>query len=156
MKIFRLSRRPYAYTLSGVGASRYGYRWNSKGTEIIYCAESRALAMAEVMVHLTAATVPDDLCMIEIAADKEVSVQLVSVEELPDGWNAFPHSFATQAIGDDFVRRGEACLLRVPSAVVAGDWNYLINPAHAHFRHIKIHEVIPFKIDQRLMVGALS
>ena len=50
MKVFRLTRKKYAEILNGKGASKSGNRWNSKGTEIIYTAESRSLAMAELVV----------------------------------------------------------------------------------------------------------
>ena len=66
MRVFRLSKRKYSKELNGKGAAKSGNRWNSKGTEIIYTAESRALAMAEVAVHLTLATLPSDYVMIEI------------------------------------------------------------------------------------------
>ena len=42
MKVFRLSKKKYAEELSGKGASKSGNRSNSKGTEIIYTAESRS------------------------------------------------------------------------------------------------------------------
>ena len=42
MKVFRLSKKKYAEELSGKGASKSGNRLNSKGTEIIYTAESRS------------------------------------------------------------------------------------------------------------------
>lgn len=52
MQVFRLSRKKYADVLSGQGAAIRGARWNSKGTEVIYTAENRSLAMAEVLIHL--------------------------------------------------------------------------------------------------------
>jgi len=42
MKVYRLARKKYANELSGIGAAKYGNRWNSKDIEIIYTAESRA------------------------------------------------------------------------------------------------------------------
>ena len=42
MEVYRLAREKYAKKLSGVGAAKYGNRWNSKGVEIIYTASSRA------------------------------------------------------------------------------------------------------------------
>ena len=66
MEVFRLARKKYPIVLSGKGASISGARWNSKGTEIIYCAQNRALAMAEVLVHLSLATLPNDFVMLTI------------------------------------------------------------------------------------------
>lgn len=150
MKVYRLSRKKYSAELSGKGASMVGGRWNSRGTEIIYTAESRALAMAEVAVHLTFATLPDDFVMVEIEIPDELKCSTVEVEELTKNWNAFPYLLKTQEVGDAFVRKLEFCLLKIPSAVVPGDHNYLINPKHADFNKIKITAVERFPFDARL------
>lgn len=150
MRIYRLSRAPFASELSGYGASLNNHRWNTKGTEVIYCAESRALALAEVAVHLTAATAPADLCMMEIEVPDSVSRRRLLANELPEGWNDFPYVAATQMIGDEFIRKGKTCLLKVPSAVVEGDFNVLINPRHPDFNAIRLLKVKDFVIDRRL------
>ena len=118
MKVYRLSKRKYSHILNGRGAAKFGNRWNSKGTEIIYCSESRALAMAEVAVHLTLATLPSDYVMIEIDIPDSLSIEEIKVESLSKNWNSFPHIANTQEIGDDFVEIGKNCLMRAPSAVV--------------------------------------
>lgn len=147
---YRLARKKYPIELSGKGAAKRGARWNSPGTEVIYAAESRALAMAEVAVHLTIATLPDDFVMLEIGFPDSVSVLTLSEDFLPEDWNAFPHPASTQRTGDDFVRELKAGVLRVPSAVVQGDHNLLINPAHADFSQIKIINQADFPFDKRL------
>ena len=150
MKVYRLSRKKYSEELSGKGAAMVGGRWNSRGTEIIYTAESRALAMAEVAVHLTLATMPDDFVMVEIEIPDEVKFTVAERTELSKNWNAFPYDLKTQGVGDDFVRKEEFCLLKIPSAVVPGDHNYLINPKHPDFKKIKISTVEKFPFDERL------
>ena len=79
MRAFRLVRKKYANPLSGEGASRSGNRWNSKGTALIYCADSRALAMAEVAVHLSLGLLPKDYEMVELEIPDEVSLRLLAV-----------------------------------------------------------------------------
>jgi RES domain-containing protein len=37
---------------SGEGARLYGGRWNSQGVPVVYVAQSQALAVLEVLVHL--------------------------------------------------------------------------------------------------------
>jgi len=149
MRVFRLLRKKYPIELSGKGAAMSGNRWNSKGTEIIYCAESRALAMAEVAVHISLATLPNDFVMVEIEIPTTVSVSSFPFAELPEGWNSFPHLLYTQKVGDAFVLGKKVCVLKVPSAVVPGDFNYLFNPNHADFSSIRIVDQEDFPFDSR-------
>ena len=95
MEVFRLTRKKYPIELSGKGASIAGARWNSKGTEVIYVAQSRALAMAEVVVHLTLATLPKDFMMLTISIPESVSIEVINIEKLQKDWNVFPNSFTT-------------------------------------------------------------
>ena len=150
MRVYRLSKRKYSSALSGKGAAKSGNRWNSKGTEMIYSAESRALAMAEVVVHLTLATLPRDFVMIEINIPDNISLLEIKAEDLPKNWNNHPPSINTQKMGDGFIDSLEACILKVPSAVVQGNFNYLINPHHKEFKKIKILDVHDFPLDKRI------
>ena len=150
MEVFRLLNKKHPIELSGIGAAKLGARWNSKGTEIIYTAESRALAMAEVAVHLTLATLPSSFCMITIQIPDDIQVINCNQKKLTIGWNEFPENNSTQIIGDEFIQKKEYCIMKVPSAVVKGDFNYLLNPNHPDFKKIQIshHENFPF--DKRI------
>lgn len=150
MRIFRLSRKKYSTELSGKGAALSGNRWNSKGTEIVYTSGSRALAMAEVAVHLTLATLPSDFMMLEIELPEELLIKRISSEELPLRWNKFPHSKKTQFFGDKFIHQNKYAVLQVPSAVVSGDFNYLLNPFHSDFKQITLISVSDFPLDMRI------
>ena len=150
MKVYRLSRKKYSEELSGKGAAIVGGRWNSRGTQIIYTAQSRALALAEVAVHLTVATLPNDFMMVEIELPDDISIAVLDPEELPKRWNVFPYNLQTQNFGDTFVKESQNAVLRVPSAVVPGDYNFLINPAHPEIRKIKISKIEGFPLDNRL------
>jgi RES domain-containing protein len=150
MRVFRLSKRKYSKELSGKGASKSGNRWNSKGTEIIYTSESRALAMAEVAVHLTLATLPSDYVMIEIDIPDSIKIKELKFKDLPDNWNSHPPNISTQKLGDAFIDAVDMCILKVPSAVVQGDFNYLINPYHEEFKKVTILNVKDFPFDKRV------
>lgn len=147
MQLFRLVRKKHAEQLSGRGAALYGARWNSAGTELIYTATSRALAMAEVAVHLSFDDLPEDFLMMEIQSPEGVIPEVVT--DLPEDWNTFPHATGTQLLGDRFVSNGMHLLLLVPSVVVKGDWNVLINPKHPDFSKVHISGVEPFPFDRR-------
>lgn len=150
MEIFRLAREKYAATLTGKGAAIKGARWNSAGVEMIYTASNRSLAMAEVSVHLTLATLPDDYLMLTIYLPDDVSLRKLTEKDLPVDWNAFPHPISTQIVGDKFIAANDYCVLQIPSAVTKGDYNLLINPSHAEFSKIKIIAAEKFPFDKRI------
>ncbi|WP_416864666.1 MAG: RES family NAD+ phosphorylase [Imperialibacter sp.] len=150
MEVFRLSRLKYISDLSGKGAAIKGARWNSIGTEIIYTASNRSLAMAEVAVHFSLATIPDDYYMLTIFIPDNTSIITLQVNDLPSRWNQFPHNKNTQKYGDDFVNANKHCLLKIPSVVTRGDHNILINPFHSEFSKIKITAREKFPFDERL------
>jgi len=150
MEVFRLSRAIHGRTLSGTGASKQGGRWNSTGTEIIYTSANRSLAMTEVVVHFAIGSLPDGFMMMTIQVPDTISIKEIDIRTLPAAWNQFPPLKTTQSIGDLFIREGKTCLLRVPSAVTTGDFNYLMNPVHPDFKKINISGYDPFPFDRRL------
>lgn len=150
MEVYRLSRERYASILSGKGAAIKGARWNSIGVEMIYTARNRSLAMAEVAVHFTLATLPGDYMMITIFLPDDISLLQLNIRDLPTEWNTFPHPISTQAIGDKFIADNKFCVLQIPSVVTQGDYNLLINPNHPDFIKIKIISIEKFPFDKRI------
>jgi RES domain-containing protein len=149
MIVFRLSKTKYARDLSGKGAEIAGGRWNSKGIAAIYTSASRALCTTEIAVHTPLGNVPQDYQIISIKIP-DAGIYELPEASLPKEWKAFPHSMSTQKIGDRFVREGKFLVMRVPSAVVQGDFNYVINPVHRDLSKVKIVNVQPFSFDERL------
>jgi len=119
-----LSQEKWSKILSGKGAASKGFRWNSFGTEIIYTASNRSLAMAEVAVHFTVATIPKDYMMITIFIPDDTTMKIIN--------------------------ENKYCLLRIPSVVTKGDFNILINPFHSEFSKICIINTEPFPFDTRI------
>lgn len=153
MRVFRIERKKYLPdTLKGIGAAlSEGFRWNSPLTFMVYTAESRALAMLEVSVHLDLSQdLPDDRLMVEIDIPDSVEVLQLASDNWPAEWNTHPPGRQTQLIGDNFVSQGAAAVLRVPSAIVSQEFNYLINPQHPEAREIRVITSAPFKFDSRL------
>jgi RES domain-containing protein len=153
MKVFRIEREKYLKsTLTGIGASMTeGYRWNSLNTKLVYTAESRALAMLEISVHLDLSEdLPDDRYYIELEIPDSVTILEVSKKDLPKAWNSIPPSAATQSIGDEFVTQNEGAILKVPSALVPEEFNYLINPNNSNAQKIKILSITKLSFDTRL------
>jgi RES domain-containing protein len=152
MIVYRLSKSEYANDLSGSGARKAGGRWNSKGTAMIYTAESRALCTAEIAVHLPLGNIPKNYCMVSIEIPASIEIKELKVTELSRNWKSFPYIEKTQEIGDQFNSENRYTVIKVPSAVVPGDFNYLLNPGHVNFPGIRIIQKEPFNFDERLFI----
>ncbi|RZA03566.1 MAG: RES domain-containing protein [Sphingobacteriaceae bacterium] len=148
MILYRIVKCAYA-DLSGTGARLYGGRWNSEGRSMVYLASSRSLAVLEALVHLSPTNLPADFCIMTIDAPDDVLE--VPIEQLPKNWNEYPEHNNLKQIGNDFLLKQKHLLLKVPSAIVKEEYNYLLNPLHKNAGKVKILKTQPFAFDQRLM-----
>ncbi|MEP4093260.1 RES family NAD+ phosphorylase [Reichenbachiella sp.] len=148
MILYRITTKPYINDLSGTGAMLYGGRWNAKGQRMIYTSESLSLAMLEIMANLSSKLLGRSFYCVELELPKETVIETLQV--LPDQWNAYPYTLATIEMGNDFLKGGGACL-KVPSASIPSEFNYLLNPLHDDFRHLKVVDARPIMFDHRLM-----
>ena len=146
---YRLTQQRYAQSaFSGAGSLRGNGRWHRAGIPIVYAAESAAVALLEVMVHLERprllvmdwAVVP---CRFEDALGERM-------DALPDDWRVFPWPASTQQIGQAWFEAQRSPVLDVRSAVMPSARNYLLNPEHPRFGEVEIGEAEPFEIDTRL------
>jgi RES domain-containing protein len=143
MNLWRISNYE---DLSGVGGLKYPGRWHTRGSKVVYLADSSAGALLESLVHL------------EI--DGEYFYTLLKIE-IPDGLlvqslnpsaesNWTQDEASTQAIGDLWLVEGKTPLARVPSAIVHESSNYLLNPMHPDASQARIVAVTKNWYDQRL------
>jgi RES domain-containing protein len=56
----------------------------------------------------------------------------------------------TQQMGSDWLRKQGTAVLKVPSAIIDLEHNYLFNPSHPDFAKMKITNVRKFNFDDRL------
>lgn len=130
----------------------YGGRWNSPGRPVVYLAQSRALALTEILVHLESAQVLSSYVLFQAKID-ESYIAGVDLDALPKNWKNEPAPRRLQAIGDEWLASATSVALRVPSAIVVGEFNYLLNPLHRDFSRIEICGPEKFLIDRRLIKG---
>lgn len=153
MRCFRISKKKHIENLDGLGAYLSGGRWNNKGVPMVYTAESRALAFAETLVHLPLGLIPEDFMIAELSLPPEMVIELNPERIIGMNWKSIPPSHETQIIGDGFITEEKYLGLRVPSAVVKGDFNIILNPNFPNFTaHVKIVETTSFPFDKRLLL----
>lgn len=134
----------------GEGARVYGGRWNSRGAPLVYLAESRALALLEVLVHLHDASLLEHYVRFEVGYHGRLCTQL-DRDELPAGWNGWPAPVEAARVGDEWVAARRSVLLRVPSAIVPEEHLLLLNPAHPDVDKLVIGAPERLGVDARLL-----
>jgi len=136
---------------SGEGARLYGGRWNPKGVPLIYTAESRALAMLEMLVQdeplharyvVIPATLPDGM-----------AIERIDPARLPPDWRTPRRLEDTRAIGGAWAGSKRTVVLAVPSAVLPEETNYLLNWLHPEFKRVRVGKPRVLVTDARL-IGA--
>ena len=148
--VWRLCAAKYAATaFDGEGARLYGGRWSPKGISVNYTAESRALAVVEVLAQVDDRARLADLRWVLVSAELPEAL-IEKPARYPADWRQFPRTLTTQAFGESWAKEARSVALRVPSAVVPGEFNYLLNPAHPDFSRVKIAKPEPFSFDPRL------
>ena len=148
MFLWRISNH---LSLAGEGALHTPGRWHSRGRRVVYCAQSPAAALLEILVHfeIDIQDLPARYRLLKIEAPDDVQVESVSVNRLPIDWPA--RTEVTRGLGDGWLTKGSAALLTVPSAIVPETLNVLLNPAHQDTKRIDIIQADEHAIDPRLL-----
>jgi len=149
--IYRITKERYADDLAGTGARLYGGRWNSKGVPVVYTSHHRSLCLLEMLVHAPVDILPADLRMVTIRIPEGLTVYEVTPRQLPAEWRGYPYDSLTRDIGDNLLKSGDYALIRVPSAIVEEEWNWLVHPGFVSSTEISITEMKPLYLDERFM-----
>lgn len=138
-----------ATAFDGEGARLYGGRWNSIGGPMVYAAEHLSLAALEVRVHIDR-TRMRKLYKCFAFEFTETLMTTLPVGALPKEWQQEPPPPSLQAVGDQWVKSADSVILAVPSVIIPGELNFLINPRHPDFKKLKFSKPTDFAFDQRL------
>ena len=148
-----VNARNAAAAFSGDGSRRSGGRWNSRGNRAVYVADSLALATLEIMVHgVSYETLQNYVCI--LAAIPEKLIHEVDLKSLPRNWRDDLPPLALRELGDRWLREQKSAALKVPSAVMPVEFNYVLNPRHKDFGKIEIAEPLSLAFDKRLFGDA--
>jgi RES domain-containing protein len=151
MQIYRIGQTRYANDRKGSGIDA---RWNSAGQYVIYTGGSLALSCLEKLAHSSGTSLYAGSFSVTIyqvpESVKIKEIKLSQLEKFDTDWHKvinYPH---TQTIGDNWLASRETAVLKVPSAIIDPEYNYLLNSSHPDFDKIKIVSVRPFQFDARL------
>jgi RES domain-containing protein len=151
MRIWRISN--YA-DLSGIGGLKAAGRWHDKGRPVVYAADHQASALLEVLVHfeIDIEDAPDSYQLLEIDVPAEIVAHTIEEHELlkiSDEWRSDLHVTRGQTL--PWFQDLKTPIVRVPSAIMSGVYNYLINPLQADAAKITVVSAVQHPFDQRLL-----
>ena len=150
IRAWRLIKAEHADdAFAGEGARRSDGRWNSKGVRVVYTSGSLSLAALEVMVHIPFYTALKNYVCIPIDFNLNLS-QSITTEDLHDNWTTDPIPQSVKELGDRWIQNQESVILKVPSAIIPVEYNYLINPSHPDFEKVVILSPQKFAFAPRL------
>ena len=84
------------------------------------------------------------------AAIPEKLLHAVDLKSLPKNWREDLPPLALRELGDRWLRGQTSAILKVPSAVIPVEFNYVLNPRHKDFPKIEIAEPVSLAFDKRL------
>ncbi len=148
MIVYRLGNGSYASDLSGEGAKLFGGRWNSVGRSSLYTSEYISLCILEILAKANKHTTPDNYTLLTLEIPENLSSE-IKLNKLKENWQI--HLEYTRFIGDEFLKENEKLTLKVPSAIVPQEHNFLINPLHKDFKKVKIISTELLNLDKRLL-----
>lgn len=131
MEVFRISKEVHAISLSASGSAN---RWNTKGQQVIYTGSSRSLSFLELVVHRGAIQPAARYKVMVISiADDDYLIKQIQRSDLPPNWRSLAGYSGLQQMGSAWYNRQESLVLKVPSAIIVYEYNYIINTEHPDF-----------------------
>jgi RES domain-containing protein len=149
MIVYRLASTQYANDLTGEGARLFGGRWNHPGFACLYASDSRALAVLEYSVNTGADHIPSALLIITIDTGT-AGIEEIPESVLPADWKEIPAPSSTKDFGSAILRSSKTAVIKIPSAIISSEHNFLLNPAHPDARKFKILALTDFYYDLRI------
>jgi RES domain-containing protein len=148
MKVYRISQTKYSNYLVTPG---FAGRWNSEGKGMIYSEGSASLSCMEILAHKSGVASNSgkfSLAMIDVPDTVLISeIELNQLQKLNEEWYQVLHYPITQKLGNHWISEMKSAVLKVPSAIVDREYNYILNPLHSNFYKIKLIDVVPFNFD---------
>ena len=151
--VWRIATETPSYAaddLSGAGAKITGGRWNGKGSPVVYCSASIALATLETVHRMRTGSLPFNRFLVRIDVPDDVWAARHVLDPFPGGWDAIPAGMTARAAGEGWIASKVSALLLAPSVIVPDEHNVLINPLHPDASSLVATTVRRWMVDPRL------
>jgi RES domain-containing protein len=147
MIVYRVAHQVVKELLAGSG--RDG-RWSSNGRKVIYTSSSVALACLENVLRRSGSGFSSDFKTIFYEIPGNIQIEEVPIKELDGKWRSRSSYSYCQATGNIWYDKKDSLILKVPSAIIPDEFNFVIKTTSPEIGKIKLKDIKPFIPDERL------
>lgn len=148
--LWRLYRARHGAGLDGIGGLVADGRWHRLGERVVYFGASAAIVVLERLAHTDPDLLPDDLRLGRFELPEPVlETRVEELVALAPDWQRDENS--TRTIARQWRRQASSFLLRVPSAVLPEEFNFVLNPEHPGAKGVRLVRERRFTFDARLI-----
>ena len=150
MEVYRIAKESVAKKIKASGRAN---RWNLDDQFMVYTGSSRSLSSLELIVHENSISPSFKYkVMIISIADEEDLFNHILQTELPKSWRTMIAYPELQQLGSDWYHSNGSLILKVPSAVIPKEYNYIININHPDFNNkVSLVRTEDYFWDERLL-----
>jgi RES domain-containing protein len=149
MKLYRITREKYAPKLEASGRTN---RWNMEKQYVVYASSSRSLAALELVAHRNAIMEGIKYKMVIInVPDRKDFILTADTTKFTADWHLLENRHITQKYGREWYLKRSSLVLKVPSAIIKEEFNFVLNTLHPDFLQISIESIEDFNWDKRLL-----
>ncbi|RLZ08659.1 RES family NAD+ phosphorylase [Faecalibacter macacae] len=150
MFVYNIRKEKYANSLRASGVAN---RWNKNDEFVIYTGSSRSLSTLELVVHRSGISIDNSYKLMVIEIDcLDDEILEIKTKDLPKNWQKVEAYPKLQAIGSKWYQDFKHLVMKVPSAVIPKEYNFLIHTKHPDFeKKVKIYEIEDYQWDKRLL-----
>jgi len=152
MIVYRIAKtETHARDISGLGAGKYGGRWNSKGTYMLYASMNSSLAYLENLAHFDESGSPPNLYIIAIELKNDDLIYQLPDEKYPASWQVQDNP-ENKIMGDEWIAENKFMAFKVRSAINPTEFNFLINPLYPGYNNLAVIKSVELlRVDARLI-----
>lgn len=131
MEVYRIAEEKFSNELTASGLAN---RWNNDNQFVLYTGSSRSLATLELVVARKSINPKSNyrVMIISIADDEELFTAVLK-NNLSEDWRSTNSYSQLQQIGSNWYKSKKSLVLKVPSAIISQEYNYIINTKHPDF-----------------------
>ena len=100
-------------------------------------------------MHLKRQYIPASQYLLHIKIPGDKNILEITADKIRKDWHR--EIDYTQWMGDLFIQNKQSLVLKVPSAIVPQESNFLLNPFHDDFKKVTIISAELLELDKRLM-----